>query len=118
MRSKSSPKKHAFAKKLRANLTRPEKILWKRLCSKKLGVWFYSQSLMYGYIVDFWCPSAGIAVEVDGKSHRGRKAYDSKRDAVLLKKGIITMRFTNTAVRRNPAAVAALIRAKVVQRLK
>ena len=100
------------------NQTWSEKILWSRLRDKQLGVWVYKQKVTLGYIVDFWCPSAGLAIEVDGKSHQTRKAYDKNRDAVLRKKGIITMRFTNEAVRNNTAAVVAMIKAKIKQRLK
>ena len=116
MSHKSSPSKHAFAKKLRRNLTASEKILWKKLSQKQIGVWVYSQKLAYGYILDFWIPCVGIAVEVDGPSHAKQKSWDRKRDAVLKKKGIITMRFTNDAVKNNTAAVVAMIKAKVKQR--
>lgn len=116
MRSKSSSAKHAFAKKLRSNMTKPEKVLWKRLSQKKLGVWFYAQKLVYGYICDFWCPACGLCVEVDGPHHAKRKASDKKRDAVLRRKGILTMRFPTKSVERSPEKVAAIIKAKVKQR--
>jgi len=118
MRGKSSPAKHAFASKLRRNLTGSEKTLWGHLSKKQLGVWFYSQSLAYGYILDFWCPKAGLAVEVDGGIHVLTKKRDRKRDAVLRCKGILTMRFPNDSVDNNTAAVVAMIKAKVKQRTK
>jgi very-short-patch-repair endonuclease len=118
IRNKAKPWKKRKAAQMARNQTWPEKKLWTKLRDKQLGAWFYKQKIVLGYIVDFWCPSAGIAIEVDGKSHRKRKAYDAKRDAVLRRKGIITMRFTNSAVCRNAAAVAAMIKAKVKQRLK
>ena len=118
IRNKAKPWKERKAKQMAKHQTWPEKTLWAKLRDKQLGSWFYKQKVILGYIVDFWCPSAGLAIEVDGKSHRGRKAYDSKRDAVLLKKGIITLRFTNSEVKRNPAAVAAVIKGKMKQRLK
>lgn len=118
MSHKSSPKKHAFANKLRRNMTVSERVLWFKLRQKQLGVWIYAQKLAYGYIIDFWCPKAGLAIEVDGESHRTRRAYDRKRDAILKNKGIITMRFTNEAVKTNTAAVVAMIKAKIKQRMK
>jgi len=69
--------------------------------------------LLYGYIVDFWCPKAWLALEVDGKHHLNQVGYDKKRDAVLKKKGIETMRFTASQVNTNPAAVVALIKGKI-----
>jgi len=118
IRSKSKPWKKALAKKYAANLTGPEKLLWEKLKDKQLGVWAYKQKLCLGFILDFWIPSAGICVEVDGPCHAKRKAYDAKRDKVLAKRGILTMRFTADEVRNNLPAVVALIKHKVVQRLK
>lgn len=117
MSSKSSRAKHAFARRMRRNMTPCEKILWERIRNKKLGVWFYAQRLAYGWVLDFWCPICGLAVEVDGKSHLARKEYDLNRDIVLKKKGIMTMRFTNSEVRRNPDMVVKIIKAKVKSRL-
>ena len=118
MRGKSSPAKHRFASKMRNNLTVSEKTLWKLLSKKQLGVWIYSQQIVYGYIPDFWCPKAGLVIEVDGPSHKRQKAYDKKRDAVFRRKGIITMRFTNAQVKNNTAACVALIRDKIRRRMK
>ena len=97
-------------------MTSGEKILWDRLKNKQLGVWFYAQQLVYGFVADFWCPSAGSAglvVEVDGPYHARRKKYDQKRDRVLAAKGILTMRFKVGEVQRNLNAVVSLIRNKV-----
>jgi very-short-patch-repair endonuclease len=118
IRNKAKPWKKKRAREMAKNQTWPEKKLWAHLRDKQLGVWVYKQKIILGYIVDFWCPSAGIAIEVDGKSHRSRKAYDANRDAALMRKGIVTLRFTNSAVCRSPLVVMAKIRAKVKQRLK
>ena len=100
------------------NQTRPEKVLWDALKNKQLGVNVYKQKVILGYIVDFWCPCAGIAIEVDGPQHENRKSYDQKRDAVLKKKGIVTMRFPTGSVLNNRPAVVAMIRAKIKKRLR
>jgi len=118
MRGKSSPAKHQFAANMRNNLTSGEKVLWKVLSKKQLGVWVYSQQIVYGYIPDFWCPKAGLVIEVDGPHHLAQKAKDKKRDKDLLAKGIITMRFTDEQVKNNTAACVALIRQKIRSRLK
>lgn len=57
-------------------------------------------------------------MEVDGPSHKKQKAWDKKRDAVLRKKGIVTMRFSNDSAKNNTAIVVAMIKAKVKQRLR
>jgi very-short-patch-repair endonuclease len=118
MSGKCSPAKHEFAKKLRRNMTKGEKALWAEVRQKKLGVWIYSQKIVYGYIADFWCPKAGLVIEVDGSSHKKRKAYDRKRDTALRGKGIATIRFTNSEVENNLPAVLALLRAKIRSRMK
>ena len=118
MRSKAKPWKKKAAARMSRNQTWPEKILWARLRDKQLGVAFYKQRITLGYIADFWCPRAGLVVEVDGPSHAKQVTYDKMRDWVLWKKGIVTMRFSNQEVVNNPAAVVALIQDKVRKRMK
>lgn len=118
IRNKSSKRKHRFAAYLRRNLTWSEKILWSRLKDKKLGERFYSQSLVYGYVADFYCAACKLVVEVDGDSHAKQVAYDKIRDRVLWEKGIVTMRFSNQEVVNNTAAVVALIADKMKKRMK
>lgn len=118
IRNKSSKKKRIFAAYLRRNLTFPEKILWSRLKDNKIGVRVYSQQLVYGFVADLNIPSAKTIIEIDGPTHLVRKSYDANRDAILLKYGIKTMRFTAQEVINNTAAVVALISDRVNKRLK
>jgi very-short-patch-repair endonuclease len=90
-------------------MTLSERFLWKELRDKKLGLRIYTQSVIFGYIVDFWCP-CGIVIEIDGSSHIGREGYDKVRDLRLGEHGIRTLRFTDKEVLNNRAAVLALIR--------
>ena len=96
----------------------PERILWSRLKDKQMGVRFYSQQLVCGYVADFYCPKAMLVVEVDGSCHATRRAYDAHRDLVMKLKGILTMRFTAAEVIRNCSAVVALIADKVRRRIE
>jgi len=118
IRNKVKPWKKKKAAQMARNKTWPEKKLWAKLKDKQLGVNFYAQKIILGYIVDFWCPKAGLVVEVDGSQHKKRKSYDAHRDAVLLEKNILTMRFTAQEVTNNLPAVGALIKRKVRQRMK
>jgi very-short-patch-repair endonuclease len=118
IRCKEKPWKQAKAKEMAKNLTLSEAILWARLKEKKIGVWVHKQKTVMGYIIDFWCPAAGLAIEVDGPSHLRQRAWDKKRDAVLKSKGIMTMRFLNAEVENSTNAVEALIRSRVAKRLK
>jgi very-short-patch-repair endonuclease len=111
--------KRKLAKKFAKNQSGPEKVLWNQLCSKQLGVWFYKQRVMLGYILDFWCPVAGLAVEVDGPHHlkRRRRERDRQRDNRLARKGVEMVRFSADMVRKSPKGVAAAIRACVEKRM-
>jgi very-short-patch-repair endonuclease len=55
------------------------------------------------YILDFYCPSAKLAVELDGDQHasaRGR-AHDAVRSQFLTKQGICVLRFANHELNEN-----------------
>jgi very-short-patch-repair endonuclease len=70
---------------MRKNPTPAEKRLWgqlrkKRLCGRK----FRRQHVLGNYIVDFFCFSERLAVEIDGPSHdEEQRARDVARDAVI-----------------------------------
>ncbi len=65
-----NPSLKGHARKLRKNLTDGEKSLWSRVRNKQiLGVQFYRQKPIGGYIVDFYAPGAKSVIEVDGGQH-------------------------------------------------
>jgi very-short-patch-repair endonuclease len=71
---------------MRSNPTDAEARLWARLRRKQLdGFKFRRQHILKPYIVDFYCSSESLVVEVDGKQHlRGpNQAWDEKRDEYL-----------------------------------
>ena len=55
------------------------------------------------YIVDFYCASAKIVIELDGSQHYedGGKAKDIERDAFLSSLGIKVYRYSNADVNQN-----------------
>ena len=61
------------------------------------------------YIVDFYCPSGRLAIEVDGRSHDGTEAYDVKREQELRKRGYRIVRFTNDDILSDVDEVAQQI---------
>lgn len=71
---------------------------------------------MYGYILDFWCPKAKLAVEVDGPHHASRLASDAQRDDNLKAKGIETLRFKTDDVESMIDRVLEQIREVVKKR--
>ncbi|OHB29607.1 MAG: hypothetical protein A2790_06725 [Phenylobacterium sp. RIFCSPHIGHO2_01_FULL_69_31] len=86
-----------FAKFLRRNLTLPEGLLWRALKGAKAdGLKFRRQHPIGPYILDFYCASIPLCVEVDGDSHSmGRRPEaDEARDIWLAAKGIRTLRIS------------------------
>lgn len=53
---------------LRRNMTKEERHLWYDFI-KKLPVTFHRQKVINNYIVDFYCASAKIVIELDGSQH-------------------------------------------------
>ena len=101
-----------LAKKMREEPTFWEYLLWMKLRRQKLGVSFYRQRRLSGYIVDFWCPDARLIVEVDGSQHVQPEAvaYDVERDAAFDARGIMTLRFANADVEERLSLVLRRIR--------
>lgn len=86
---------------LRNSATLAEKILWKRLKGKQFkGRKFRRQHSFGNYILDFYCPSEDLVIEVDGKDHNttDHSAYDQKRTKYLNQYEIKVIRFTNREV--------------------
>ena len=97
------------ARALRTNLTEPERRLWYRLRSSRLGVKFQRQVVLAPYIADFACRSRRLIIEVDGDTHSGREAYDAARTRALDEMGYRVLRFTNADVMTNLDGVLGAI---------
>ena len=62
---------------LRNNATPAEKRLWKALQGKQLdGFKFRRQHSIDRYILDFFCPSANLCIELDGQNHYTPEAIE------------------------------------------
>jgi very-short-patch-repair endonuclease len=55
------------ARKFRRDLSLPENLLWVRL--RGANVRFRRQHPIGPYVLDFYCPAASLAIEVDGEAH-------------------------------------------------
>jgi very-short-patch-repair endonuclease len=83
-------------------MTDSERRLWTRLRRNQLnGLHFRRQHVLFGFIVDFYCIKAKLAVEVDGGVHLDQKQQDVIRDGILSSKGIEVFRVTNEQVDRS-----------------
>jgi very-short-patch-repair endonuclease len=68
---------------------------------------WYPQYIIGRYIVDFYCPSLRLMVEVDGSVHASQQERDAKRQRWLQKQGYNGFRTTNKALMLDPEQVAA-----------
>ena len=83
------------AKEMRKNLTPPEARLWQALRRRGLaGLKFRRQHPIGPFILDFYCVSAKLAVEIDGSAHTlgDNPQRDDRRDLWLERHGITVLR--------------------------
>ncbi|CAM3863720.1 endonuclease domain-containing protein [Rheinheimera salexigens] len=102
-----------FSRDLRSNQTVAEELLWSHIRKKQLmGMQFYRQKPIAGYIADFYCAKAKLVIEIDGEIHNSieAKQYDAIRDQVMLSLGLTVLRFTNSQVEASLVEVLAQIK--------
>ncbi len=89
---------------LRLKLTPAEAFLWKHLKNRQFeGRRFTKQHSIGNYIVDFYCPSERLIIELGGEVHNNTVAqdYDENRTLYLSKMGYKVLRFENKMVFEN-----------------
>jgi very-short-patch-repair endonuclease len=104
---KSTVRNHA--RRLRADSTPAERMLWQILRRKQIYGWhFRRQHPIPPYFVDFACLAARLVVEADGGQHdpAGR---DRLRDAKIAAQGWQILRFWNHDILQNPDGVCRVI---------
>ena len=81
--------------------TKAEVVLWKYLKAKQFGVKFRRQYSIDGYIVDLYCHSLKLVIELDGWVHgeEKQKQKDSFRQKYLESKGYIVIRYRNEQIK-------------------
>lgn len=101
-----------FRKDLRNNSTSAEATLWRYLKGKQLGKKFRRQHSVGNYILDFYCASDRIAVELDGAQHFSDEgiSYDEERTKYLNRFNIKVIRFENAKVFEDIQAVLSEIK--------
>lgn len=103
---------------LKRNTPRAEIILWQKLRNRQhYGYKFRRQYSIDKYILDFYCPQAKLAIEVDGDSHYTNKApqFDKVRQNSIENYGIIVLRFTNHDVYNRITNVLEAINSALVK---
>ena len=97
-----------IAKQLRKRMTKEEQILWGELRNKKFGnIKFRRQMPLvfgeYKFVVDFYCASKRLIIEVDGPIHEHKdiKEYDIEREEILRQAGYKIFRIKNKEINNN-----------------
>ena len=80
-------------------MTHAERILWQALRGNTLGgLHFRRQQIISGFMVGFYCPAAGLVIEIEGEIHQQQQEYDAERDKALSKLGLHVLHIPNDDV--------------------
>ena len=87
------------SQRLRKEMTKEERHLWYD-CLKTLPVPFHRQKILGHFIVDFYCASAKLVIELDGSQHFSDKGLqdDKSRDEHLNHLGLTVKRYSNADI--------------------
>ena len=102
----------ANARQLRKDSSDAERRLWAHLRRHALeGLKFRRQHPFGPYILDFYCPSAKLVIEVDGSQHYepGASQRDEARTKYLESRGLRVIRFNNVEALLQTEAVFDVI---------
>ena len=100
------------ARLLRKKATASERILWRHLRNRKFASYkFRRQHPFDRYALDFYCPSAKLAIELDGGGHNyyAGQIHDRTRSEFLARQGVVLLRFWNHQVRQELDSVLRAI---------
>ena len=85
------------ARDMRRKPTKEELILWNSYL-RNHQLKFIRQKVIDHYIVDFYCPSKQLAIEIDGGIHKTKFLYDKERTNILSLYGVKVIRIKNKDV--------------------
>jgi very-short-patch-repair endonuclease len=98
------------AQELRKQQTPTEQIIWECLRDRRfLNAKFRRQHNIGQFIVDFYCRTAKLVIELDGEVHNSQKIEDANRDEWMQAHGLIVLRFGNNEVLDNLGEVLGVI---------
>jgi very-short-patch-repair endonuclease len=90
------------AKKLRNAGVLSETLFWQAFKNKKLlGFDIDRQVIIDNYILDFFIPELGLAVEIDGESHDFKGNYDEERENYLKSLYIEVIRYKDIEIKKS-----------------
>jgi very-short-patch-repair endonuclease len=89
------------ARRLRAEMTDVERLLWSRLRGSQLGHSFTKQFPIGKAVADFACRRAKLVVELDGGQHALSPEEDAVRTRMIEAHGYTVIRYWNSDVTEN-----------------
>jgi len=96
------------ARQLRQVETWAEKLMWRWLRDRRFGAYkFRRQHPLGDYYLDFFCEEAELNIELDGSQHGfpEQRKHDLEREKFFQSRGIKTLRFWNSQLRRESQVV-------------
>jgi very-short-patch-repair endonuclease len=90
--------------------------MWHRFRNRGFAQFKFRRQHPVGpYVLDFYCASKKLAVELDGDVHGvpTRKDHDVARDTYLAERGVRVLRFWNVEIQENVEAVLDVIYAEL-----
>ena len=96
------------ARQLRQVETWAEKLMWRWLRDRRFSRYKFRRQHPVGiYYLDFFCEEAALNIELDGSQHGFpiQRKHDEEREKFLQSRGIKTLRFWNSQLRRNAQSI-------------
>jgi very-short-patch-repair endonuclease len=93
-----------------------EVVLWNHMKGRQLlGYKFRRQHGVARYVLDFYCPTLRLGIEVDGESHCDpeSKTYDAKRQDRIESLGITVVRIPDAEIIENIEGVIEMLAAEI-----
>ena len=101
----------AFATELRNAKNLSEVLLWQQLKGKQLnGLTFTRQKSVGPYIIDLYCASKKVAIEIDGVTHDFKYEHDKKRETYLKALGVTVIHILDIDVKTNLDGVMTMLK--------
>ena len=106
-RTKNTEDLKPLRRDLRKHGTPAEAYIWGYLKNRQVGgLRFRRQFSIDQYILDFYCPEARVALELDGEVHNAQIEHDRARDRYLSERyGIVVVRYENRHVFERPRQI-------------
>jgi very-short-patch-repair endonuclease len=96
------------ARQLRKKETWAEKLVWKWLRDRRFAAYKFRRQHPLGvYYLDFFCEESRLNIELDGGQHGfpEQQKHDAEREKFLQSRGIKTLRFWNSRLRRDAQGI-------------